>query len=265
MLSPALSVFSSTVAQLRKVPPKKPDGEIKPYSLMEREVVRQEQRTLPWPFAPPYSPQRSVSSQYSHSLSVGSSPSRATPRAAPASGHGGSRDQSPQSPLIDRCRARRTSQPGLVARCSLYSRHMSNRSGALLDRYLPGLRPVGDQSQALGYTDTHRLASIYTPQSRVQPLSLPSPSASKKDDLSSPTWSEHTETHLDTNAEGIQGKSRALDSLQHPAGGLVVNQRHVSEKEGHPRGQGWSWTVGDNCYSAQWVKQKQEYRSTRPW
>ncbi|KAG8004969.1 Alpha-tubulin N-acetyltransferase 1, partial [Nibea albiflora] len=74
-----------------------------------RSAVRQEQRTLPWPFAPPYSPQRSVSSQYSHSLSVGSSPSRAPLRAAPASAPGGSsRDQSPQSPHIDRCRARRT-------------------------------------------------------------------------------------------------------------------------------------------------------------
>uniref|UniRef100_A0A672Z592 Alpha-tubulin N-acetyltransferase 1 n=1 Tax=Sphaeramia orbicularis TaxID=375764 RepID=A0A672Z592_9TELE len=99
--------LNRSVGQLRKVPLKKPDGEIKPYSLMEREVVRQEQRTLPWPFAPPHSPLRSVSSQYSQSLSVGSSPSRA-PRAALASAPGGSRDQSPQSPHLDRCRARRT-------------------------------------------------------------------------------------------------------------------------------------------------------------
>ncbi|XP_035537105.1 alpha-tubulin N-acetyltransferase 1 [Morone saxatilis] len=158
--------LNRSVAQLRKVPLKKPDGEIKPYSLMEREVVRQEQRVLPWPFAPPHSPQRLVSSQYSHSLSVGSSPSRAPPRVAPVSAPGGNRDQSPQSPLIDRCRARRTSQQGLVARCSLYSRHMDCRAVGLLDRHLPGLRPVGDQSYALGYTGTHRLASIHTPQSR---------------------------------------------------------------------------------------------------
>ncbi|XP_051271325.1 alpha-tubulin N-acetyltransferase 1 isoform X10 [Dicentrarchus labrax] len=101
--------LNRSAAQLRKVPLKKLDGEIKPYSLMEREVVRQEQRVLPWPFAPPHSPQRLVSSQYSHSLSVGSSPSRAPPRVAPVSAPGGNRDQSPQSPLIDRCRARRTS------------------------------------------------------------------------------------------------------------------------------------------------------------
>ncbi|KAK2829988.1 hypothetical protein Q5P01_017919 [Channa striata] len=128
-------------AQLRKVPPKKPDGEIKPYSLMEREAVRQEQRARPWPFAPPHSPQRSVSSQYSHSLSVGSSPSRAPTRAAlDSTPPGSNRDQSPQSPLIERCRARRTSQQDLVARCSLYSGDMDSRAVVLLDRHLPDPR-----------------------------------------------------------------------------------------------------------------------------
>ncbi|XP_041665198.1 alpha-tubulin N-acetyltransferase 1 isoform X2 [Cheilinus undulatus] len=93
--------LNRSAAQLRKVPLRKPEGEIKPYSLMEREVVRQEQRVPPWPFASPHSPQRSVSSRYSPPLSVGSSPSRAPPRAAPLSAH--------QSPLLERCRARRTS------------------------------------------------------------------------------------------------------------------------------------------------------------
>ncbi|KAM7372713.1 hypothetical protein PAMP_007615 [Pampus punctatissimus] len=101
--------LNRSVAQLRKVPLRKPDGEIKPYSLMEREVVRQEQRVPPWPFAPPHSPQRSVSSPYSHSLSVGSSPTRVPLRAVPASAPGSNRDQSLQSPLIERCRARRSS------------------------------------------------------------------------------------------------------------------------------------------------------------
>lgn len=43
----ALSLFSSAAAQLRKVPPKKPDGEIKPYSLMEREGKQSHSATLP--------------------------------------------------------------------------------------------------------------------------------------------------------------------------------------------------------------------------
>ncbi|XP_036001534.1 alpha-tubulin N-acetyltransferase 1 isoform X3 [Fundulus heteroclitus] len=92
-----------TVAQLRRV--KKPDGEIKPYSSMEREVVRQEQRSLPWPFAPPQSPQRSVSSL---SPNAGSSPSRAPPCVTHSSFPRDNREHSPQSPLIDCCRTRRS-------------------------------------------------------------------------------------------------------------------------------------------------------------
>ncbi|XP_070840883.1 alpha-tubulin N-acetyltransferase 1 isoform X1 [Chaetodon trifascialis] len=257
--------LNRSAAQLRKVPLKKPDGEIKPYSLMEREVVRQEQRVPPWPFAP-HSPQRSVSSQCSHSLSVGSSPRRVLARAAPASASGSSRDQSPQSPLIDRCRARCTSQQGLVARSGLYSRHMESKAVGLLDRHLPGLRPVGDQSYALGYTDTHRLTSIHTPQSRSQPLSLPSLSSSKNDDIRSQTFLDSRKTHLDTDAEAFctEEEMRMLDSPKCQAGDMLVNQRHLLEKESDRSRRGWSWTV-DNCYTAQWVKQKQEYRSTRPW
>ncbi|KTF94343.1 hypothetical protein cypCar_00012380 [Cyprinus carpio] len=94
-----------TAVQLRKVPPKKPEGEIKPYSLMEREVVRGEQRALPWPFVrpagPPNSPPLLPSSPQSRSLSVGSSPSRAPLRPAAAPG-------TPSSQLNDSCRAKRT-------------------------------------------------------------------------------------------------------------------------------------------------------------
>ncbi|XP_026203196.1 alpha-tubulin N-acetyltransferase 1 isoform X2 [Anabas testudineus] len=249
--------LNRAAAQLRKIPLKKPDGEIKPYSLMEREVVRHEQRALPWPFAPPHSPQRSVSSQCSHSLSVGSSPSRAPARAAQASAPGSNRDQTPQSLLTERCRARRTNQQGLVARCSLYSRHMDNRAVGLLDRHLPGLRPLGDQSHALEYTDTHR----------SQALSPPPLSASKKDGICSQTSLHSREKHQVPGAEACSAEEeiRLLDIPQSPPGSKFANQRHQLEKRSNTGQQGWSWTVGENCYTAQWVKQKQEYRSTRPW
>ncbi|XP_039676523.1 alpha-tubulin N-acetyltransferase 1 isoform X5 [Perca fluviatilis] len=231
-----------------------------------RSVVRQEERARPWPFAPPHSPQRSVSSQCSQSLSVESSPSRTPPRAAPASSPGSNRDQSPQSPLIERCRIRRTSQQGLVARYSLYSRHMDSRAVGLLDRPLPGLRPVGDQPHALGYTDTHRLASSHRPQSRSQPLTLP-PLFASKDGLCSKRSSDSRETPLGSDAEacGAEEEKRVLDSGQPPARGTLVSQGHVSEKESDRNRRGWSWTVGENCYTAQWVKKKQDSRSTRPW
>ncbi|XP_030596576.1 alpha-tubulin N-acetyltransferase 1 isoform X4 [Archocentrus centrarchus] len=199
--------LNRAVAQLRKVPPKKPDGEIKPYSLMEREAVRQEQRSLPWPFAPSHSPQRSVYSQYSHSLSVGSSPTRAPPRVAPPSSPGGNRDQSPRSPLVDRCRARRT---------------------------------------------------------RTQPVLLPPLSTSTKNSISSQASLDRRETQRGTHPEscGSEEEMKVLDSSQHPAGG---NQRPVLKENDRVEDRDLSWVAGVNCYTAQWVKQKQEYRSTRPW
>ncbi|XP_015260832.1 PREDICTED: alpha-tubulin N-acetyltransferase 1 [Cyprinodon variegatus] len=147
------------VAQLRRV--KKPDGEIKPYSLMEREVVRQEQRTLPWPFAAPQSPQRSASSQCSSS--VGSSPSRAPPGVTHSSFRGDNREQSPHSPLIDCCRTRRSNPKALVARSSLYSRHMDLRAAGLLDRNLSGPGLMGDPLCSLGSQSERRLAGFLSP------------------------------------------------------------------------------------------------------
>ncbi|XP_067365905.1 alpha-tubulin N-acetyltransferase 1 isoform X2 [Channa argus] len=258
--------LNRAVAQLRKVPLKKPDGEIKPYSVIEREAVRQEQRALPWPFAPPHSPQRLVSSQYSHSLSVGSSPSRAPAQAALASAPGSNRDQNPQSPQIERCRARRTSKQGLVARCSLYSGDMDSRAAVLLDNHFPGLRTVGDQSYPTGYTDKRRVASFHTPQFRSQALSLPPLPVSKKNGICSQTSLKSRKTHQEDS--GVEARSaeeiKVLD-FPHCNAQSVVNKRHLLEKESN-RSQGdWSWTLGVNCYTTQWVKQKQEYRSTQPW
>ncbi|CAG5865195.1 unnamed protein product [Menidia menidia] len=89
--------LNKAAVQLRKAPLKKPDGEIKPYSLMEREVVRKEQRTLPWPFALPHSPQRSVSSRPG---SVESSPSRVPPPVTQPPSPGSNKGLSAQSPVI---------------------------------------------------------------------------------------------------------------------------------------------------------------------
>ncbi|KAM9306259.1 alpha-tubulin N-acetyltransferase 1 isoform 2-T2 [Pholidichthys leucotaenia] len=231
-------------AQLRKVPLKKPDGEIKPYSLTEREAVHQEQRTLPWPFAPPHSPQRSVSSQYCRTPSVQFSPSRASPQIARPSSPGASRDPSPQSPLVNCCRARRTSQQGLLARCSLYSRHLDSTAVGLLDRHLTGLTPEGGQSSATECGNTHR--------SQSQPLL---PVCPPKDCIG---LLHSTEKYPDvsTEARSAEKEFGVLD------GGI---HRRPLEKHHDREGLGWSWAVGQNCYTAQWVKRKQEYRSTRPW
>ncbi|XP_076157663.1 alpha-tubulin N-acetyltransferase 1 isoform X4 [Alosa pseudoharengus] len=112
--------FRNTAAvPLRKVPPRKPEGEIKPYSLVERDVVREERRVLPWPFVRPGGPLPSP--PVSRSLSVGSSPSRTPPAALHA-----------HTRLSDNCRAKRTSHWGLVARGNMYSRHINSRGMGLL-------------------------------------------------------------------------------------------------------------------------------------
>ncbi|XP_055368767.1 alpha-tubulin N-acetyltransferase 1 isoform X7 [Betta splendens] len=249
--------LNRAAAQLRKVPLKKTDGEIKPYSLLEREgkhlSVRQEQRALPWPFAPPHSPQLLVSSQFSHPQSTASSPSKAATRSDPASALGSSREQSPQSPLIERCRARRTNQRCLVAKCVLYSRHMDSRDVGPMEGHLPGVRPVGDKS----HTDTHSLSSTHTLQSRSQALL---PLSASKDGIRSLTFLSSKDTHLDTKSKHSCSKG----VTQPLAGNMFVNQR-VMERKSQTSQQGWSWTVGENCCTAQSVKQKQEYRGTRPW
>lgn len=49
-------------------------------------------------------------------------------------------------------------------------------------------------------------------------------------------------------------------------GPLKVVEKGPSETEKDKGRGGWSWTVGESCCNtAQWVRQKQEYRNTRPW
>ncbi|CAM9191217.1 unnamed protein product [Lampetra planeri] len=138
-------------------------------------------------------PQRSVSSQYSHSLSVGSSPTRPT--------------------------------------------------GSSCQR-----QPVQPPHGHLTCPPTDLVC--FPPSPRSQHLSCP------------PSVTANRERHLHTGAEDC-GVQRNMS--EHPATGSSASKRHVPEREKVRKTGGWSWSVGHNCYTAQWVKQKQQYRSTRPW
>ncbi|XP_068603317.1 alpha-tubulin N-acetyltransferase 1 [Brachionichthys hirsutus] len=243
--------LNRSAVHLRQVAAKKPEGEIKPYSLLEREAVRQVLDSRPWPFAPPHSPQRSVSHHCSHTLNVGSSPSRVAPHVTPASAPGADGAQTRQSPLSDHCKARCSSRRGLVARGSLYSRHMGGAAAGRPDARLPGLRAGGGQS------DAHRLAGTRTPLSRPQPRSPPPSCASDRSFISSQTPLDRTGTPLDRGAED---KSRALNGPPHQTGSVSSCPR--------PRGRrtrGWSWAPGENGYAAQWARQERGRLSTQPW
>ncbi|XP_056110442.1 alpha-tubulin N-acetyltransferase 1 isoform X3 [Rhinichthys klamathensis goyatoka] len=229
-----------------------------------RSVVREEQRALPWPFVrpagPPHSPPLLPSSPQSRSLSVGSSPSRAPHR--PVVALGLLQGQTPSSQLNDSCRTKRTSHKGLVARSNLYSRHINSRDlGQLLvERQnglkLPGLKAVlcervcdsGAKADAVEHKHTSE-----RPHLQGQVFALPTLAAPKKDHLQEQT----SIAPLERNGE------RCSD--------LKAKVSHNREEDRRKGGAaeissgGWSWTVGESRCTAQWVRQKQEYRSTRPW
>ncbi|KAJ0003576.1 hypothetical protein NQD34_008674 [Periophthalmus magnuspinnatus] len=256
--------LNKSAGQLRKTPLRKPEGEIKPYSLMEREVVRQEQRVPPWPFAPPQSPQRWVSSPYSQSPS--SSPSRA-PRGGAPGGY------SPQSPLLEHCRTRRTSLQGLVAKSSLYSRHLDQRSVALLERPPPGLRTPWAQ---FGTSESLRSDCVLSAQNRFTTLPpIPAPKSSDPNQTS--ISSKHSTTpSSEEDIRPTQDQGQAQDPDQNPDQSPDQSRQtlrpHMAQKPvpvigpSQRRGDSeWTWTVGQNVFTAQWVKHKQQHRSTRPW
>ncbi|KAJ8273819.1 hypothetical protein GJAV_G00105860 [Gymnothorax javanicus] len=204
-----------SAAQLRKSLPKKPEGEIKPYSLTEREGVREEQRGLPWPFArpahPPLSPPLSLPSQFTRSQSVNSSPSRGPQRPGPTP----YRDpMPPHAQYLENlnCRARRTSQQGLVARDNLYSRHINSRDlGLLLERRpnslkLPSVQPVqrdrGREADTKGQTAA--LEHTGLDRSKSSAMSLP-PCPAPLSQGPTPVVPLESRTFLDQDLEGRGG------------------------------------------------------------
>ncbi|XP_064835603.1 alpha-tubulin N-acetyltransferase 1-like isoform X2 [Oncorhynchus masou masou] len=283
-----------SAAQLRKVPPKKPDGEIKPYSLTEREAVREEQRALPWPLcrhvAPPLSPPLSVSSPCSPSRGR----QRPDPALAPAPAPGTNRGPNHHPPLINslNCRAKRTSQQGLVARGNLYSRHVNNRGfGQLLETQpnvfkLPGLRPVlrdretdiAGQREPPGHRDRKEPppSRKEPPPSRKEPPpSRKEPPPSRKEPLRAqtimmttrePDRQAETETRVLEKGlrKGLAGEPFPGRGRGEGGGPLVVVEKGPSKPERDMGTGGWSWMLGESCCNtAQWARQ--DYRNTRPW
>ncbi|CAB1320398.1 unnamed protein product [Coregonus sp. 'balchen'] len=97
-------------------------------------------------------------------------------------------------------------------------------------------------------------------RTRSLPISLPPLPLSRKESLRAQTTTMTTR-EPDKQAEM---ETRVLEKgLRMGVGGEPWPLEGVERDRG--RG-GWSWTVGESCCNtAQWIRQKQEYRSTRPW
>ncbi|TRY60231.1 hypothetical protein DNTS_026379, partial [Danionella cerebrum] len=211
-----------SVAQLRKVPPKRPEGEIKPYSLMEREVFREEQRALPWPFVhpkgPPLSPPLLPPAQQSRSLSVGSSPSH--PPIRPVAGPAQRLQQAQNN---GSCRARRTSLQGLVARGNLYSRHINSQDVGQL---------LAEQQNTLTFPGLG--AELYE---RVSDTGAKADAEKHK----------HASERCQISNFATSQKAQDETSTKAEPQGELINPVEDRRKE-HPElpragGRGWSWTV----------------------
>nr|XP_029510363.1 alpha-tubulin N-acetyltransferase 1-like isoform X1 [Oncorhynchus nerka] len=224
-----------SAAQLRKVPPKKPDGEIKPYSLTEREAVREEQRALPWPLcrhaAPPLSPPLSVSSPCSPSRGR----QRPDPALAPAPAPGANRGPNPQPPLINslNCRAKRTRKEPLRAQTIMMTTREPDRQAETDTRVLEkGLRKglAGEPFPGRGRGEGGGPLEVVEK----------GPSEPERD-------------------RGRGGSSWGVGG-----GPLVVVEKGPSKPERDMGTGGWSWMLGESCCNtAQWARQ--DYRNTRPW
>ncbi|XP_029588678.1 uncharacterized protein LOC115174126 isoform X3 [Salmo trutta] len=107
--------------------------------------------------------------------------------------------------------------------------------------------------------------------------SLPPLSLSRKESLCSQTTMMATR-EPDRQAEmetrvlekglrmGVGGEPWPGRAGEKGGGPLEVVEKGPLETEKDRGRGGWSWTVGESCCNtAQWVRQKQEYRNTRPW
>ncbi|XP_069799912.1 alpha-tubulin N-acetyltransferase 1 [Dendropsophus ebraccatus] len=234
--------FRDRKAPGKKLPPKRAEGEIKPYSLSERDFLKHEEG-LPWPFS-------QVQSSLSRAGSLGSSPTRACSRPIPREDEfvkslrtcrPHSLHRAANGEQEDPSQRRRTSDMnhsrGLMAQRNCYSRH-SCPSPPLLARAPPTVDTKEEQCEAA--TGGNGGATRDAPHNmNLQPNNNP---------------------------------QHKMPSSRPPPGGLrspMKAQEQNSPCSPDDAKALWSespsWTVLGTVMNAQWVKRKQEMRGTRPW
>ncbi|XP_018416160.1 PREDICTED: alpha-tubulin N-acetyltransferase 1 [Nanorana parkeri] len=240
--------FRDRKAPVRKLPPKRLEGEIKPYSLSDREFLKHEEG-LPWPL-------NQAQSALNRAGSLGSSPTRARPPpreddfvkslrvCRPHSLH-----RAANGEQEDSSQRRRTSvmnfSRGLMAQQNCYSRYTS-ASPPLLRR----APPAEDIKEKHNVTDKS--------MSKDETSDVASPDQNGR--LTSNHYPLHTQKpHQQTTGHSKQEPPEAIKSLEKPEdkAGVHVSRTQWSEQP--------SWTVLGTVMNAQFVRRKQELRGTRPW
>ncbi|XP_065271712.1 alpha-tubulin N-acetyltransferase 1 isoform X1 [Emys orbicularis] len=267
--------FADQHAPVRKLPSKRAEEEIKPYSLTDREFLKEEVEP-PWPFNQSHSLNRSSS--------LGNSPVRTClkpflneqellrnlrlcpPHAAAHHLLNGE----PGEPAAQRRRTRRSAvgQDGLVAQRSSYSRYGNPAplpegvAGGAERRAESSREPLRRLQDSEGRLDS----TIITSQDPSHPALLPQPGGTVRH---SEGTSPPTEPALmdRTKDPGIRkaseskpsGRGDPVDCLPPRLDSRWYDRARV------PWGKQLSWTVAGVSRDAQWIRYKQEYRNTRPW
>ncbi|XP_077335091.1 alpha-tubulin N-acetyltransferase 1 [Lithobates pipiens] len=243
--------FRDRKASVRKLPPKRSEGEIKPYSLSDREFLKHDEG-LPWPLS--QSP-----SYLNRAGSLGSSPTRARPSPVedefmkslrvcrPHSLHRAASGEQEES-----SQRRRTSDMnlsrGLVAQRNCYSRYTST-SPPLLRRAPPAednKEKHFDTDKSKNKNETSDVASV-------------NPNGQLTSNQHYPFVKQKPQQQSTFHSK--QEPPEAKRSLEKPEDDDKTSA-HVS---GTPLLEQPSWTVLGTVTNAQWVRRKQEMRGTRPW
>ncbi|XP_012823288.2 alpha-tubulin N-acetyltransferase 1 isoform X2 [Xenopus tropicalis] len=233
--------FRDWKASVKKTPAKRTEGEIKPYSLTDRDFLKQEEG-LPWPFS-------QSQLNLNRASSLGSSPTRACSRHSPGEEdfvkslrncRPHSLHRTANSEQEDHSQRRRTSamnlSRGLMAQKNGYSRYSS-----------PPPPLLAQES--------------YAEQIKEQ--------QSKTDN--SAHWGRTEDRPNRTSSQHQNESPKQLVRDLHT--GLTVGRTMSHKQSVHftanatksPWCDGPSYTVLGTVANAAWVRRKQELRSTRPW
>ncbi|XP_068106518.1 alpha-tubulin N-acetyltransferase 1 [Hyperolius riggenbachi] len=242
--------FRDRKALVKQSPPKRAEGEIKPYSLSDRDFLKHEEG-LPWPFS--QSP-----SSLNRACSLSSSPTRA--RAPPGEEEfmkslracrPHSLQRAANGEQEDPSQRRRTSDMnlsrGLMAQRNCYSRY-SSRSLPLLPRAPPAEERSKEKNPEIDNSVHNRTMAKVTVNVTAQPTSNPQhpyPTQKPQQQITVPT------TQQTPGAAKSPVRAEEQNDVQHASGSPWWEQP--------------SWTVMGTVMNAQWVRRKQEIRGTRPW
>ncbi|XP_026541700.1 alpha-tubulin N-acetyltransferase 1-like [Notechis scutatus] len=273
--------FSHQHAPARKLPPKRSEGDIKPYSLSDREFLKEETEP-PWPF--------NQSRALTRSSSVGNSPVRGClkpflneqellknlrlcpPHAAAQHLINGD----PGNLLSQRRRTRGSSEKdSLIAKKWSYSRFKNSAESAEEPENRPGdIKDNSDSPKATQKSDSKLKGTVLSHPHDLEPMIIRqmeetaqvpeecSPPMMDAQDLDEPAFGEKTKN---SNALTVPYKNAIGKSKHHVPWIPLKQNKGLYNLAPNSCQRKPLWIVAGSPYEAKWIHHKYLYCNTRPW